>query len=410
MRFASAIVLVGLLFQDPSPPETPDPKKAERLKRAMEMFRDSDRELHESGKSELLALGASALPAIEEELQKKGILDLAKLYREVSRAGAASAENYVSTEDLQRDLAAVKDLPKMDRASIEKFVQYKYHEAAAVANKGRYEQGYEMARALLTLEPHSVSAENLKRLRRYCENMVTQTSLLEAKIFQDKPSYLAGEKVELTLRLRNVFKNTLMIRYDVPGASNPAPGMTVIETEISQTGIQAETITGNRHLELSHEGEIPIAPGGQWERRFTLDTDAEFANKADVEMITVNAWSQPLKIETEGASFMRRLQYEPTVVKVVPKKFQHLMADPLGELTKQVEKGTEPELYVCAQLLEGKQRDQGIEILIRAMEKTENPPYRTTLSWVLFRMTGERFGSDPKKWLEWLSSRGKKTK
>jgi hypothetical protein len=403
MRAAGWLLLLGLA------PQGPD--AGEEARRAAGWVLDADPELRAIGRRRLLELGRAAIPAVEERLKEKGVLDLVQILREIAGAGAPAPDPYAFTREAP-ELDPPKDAPKLEKEAVDRYVNAKYHEAAAYALKGHYQRGYDMARALETLEPKVAAAEKIRRLRRYCEHMVTQTTLLEAKVVQDRRAWRAGEPVELALRLRNLFKGPLTVRFDPGTAAEPAGGLAVVEVEIRVTGLQNESTILTRHQEVRFEAEIPIAPGAQWEKRFTLDTSFEPAPPAEIAVFTVNAWIQPLKLEADGRDVTRRIQFEPAIVRVVPAAFGHFLENPLEWLGKTIDSRPAQETYLCAQLLSEDEKEPALELLIRAMERTNNPGYREALSWILLHLTGERLGPDPRKWAEWRDGRhrGKKAK
>lgn len=384
------------------PQDTADRQK--RVQQALEWFEDKDREVSESARAQLVALGRDAIPAVEKKLADRGALELARLYRDMSPSAVPSAEPY--TLPTEEDLAVVK----ADKDAAEKYVRLKYAEALACARKNLFQKALDMSKGLLALEPRSAIADRLNQLRRYCENMITQTSLIEAKLVQEKLAYGAGEPVTLTLRLKNLFKNAMTIRYE--GAEGKAPeGLAVIEIEASLSTLTGESTSNNRHTEFSFESEIPLATGAQWERKFQMLTLFGLPDDVDIQTVTVNAWTQPSKIETDGVNITRRLQFEPAVVKLVPKRYAHFLENPLEWLTKTIETDRSPqETWICAQLLMGDDRKKGAQVLVKAMEKTDNPDYRPALARMLTEVTGEKFGTDSKRWSKWLADQGQDPK
>jgi hypothetical protein len=403
MRTLAMIAAGVLLAQDP--PRDEAARKAERLKNALLFYADPDPGLRDAGRKELVALGKDALTSVEDLVAAKGALDLANILREIDRAAAAkapapSANRFVTAKEVDDPL---KDLPKPDPAGADRYVHAKYAEAVAHQKRGGYQKSFEIAKALETLEPRSPLAEKIRLLRRHCETMITQTTLLEAKLLQEKIAYVAGEPVELTMRLRNLFRSQMTLSFEKEG------GQAVLEIEASLTNVYnaQEIRTGNQVVKC--EAEIPIATGAQWERKFVFNADLGFTDQNEVRVLTVNAWMQPLKLEVEGKDVTRRIQFQPAVVRIVPAKYRDFVENPLEWLGKTIDTGRPAqETYVCAQLLDGERKDMGIEVLIRAMERTQNHLYRESIAAILGRVTGEKLGLDPKKWAEWNQGRGKK--
>lgn len=400
MRAAGWLLLLGLAPQDPGAGEG-------EARRAARWALDADAELRAIGRRRLVDLGRAAVPAIEELLREKGVLDLVQALREIERRGVP--DPYAFTREVPEP-EPPKEVPRLEKDAVDRYVHAKYQEAAAYALKGHYQRGYDLARALETLEPKAAAAEKVRRLRRYCEHMVTQTTLVEAKVVQDRPAWRAGEPVELALRLRNLYRGTLTLRFDPGTAAEPGGGLAVVEIEIRVTTLQNESTVITRHQEVRFEAEVPIASGAQWEKRFTLDTSLEPAPAGEIAVFTVNAWIQPLKIDADGRDITRRIQFEPAVVRLVPAAFGHFLENPLEWLGRTIDSRPAQETYLCTQLLAEDQKEPALELLIRALERTNNPGYREALSWILLHLTGERLGPDPRKWAEWRERRprGKK--
>jgi hypothetical protein len=238
--------------------------------------------------------------------------------------------------------------------------------------------------------------------------MITQTTLVEAKIYQEKLCYAAAEPVELTLRLRNLFRSAMRIEYEKPAPEKPAAGVVVVEIEVRITDWEGHSRSFFKHQELPIEGEIPLASGAQWERKFTLDVKDELDDRLHVREVVVNAWTQPAKIETEGKTVTRRLQFEPGRARLVPPQYAKNLENPLESLRQAMEKGTVHDVYVATQVLPDEQKDAAAEMLIRWLGKAESEKGRMAAANLLAGLTGQKFGIDVRAWSEWHRNKGKK--
>ena len=406
-------VLAGaLLLQEPADEVTR--KLAERAERAAGWLTDADADLRAMGRKEIRSLGSAALPSLEKLLSEKGVLELAMAWRDVAGPAGGGAK-FVAEAELDEappDDPAVRELQKVDKVLIDKYLRAKYAEALAFVRKKSYQRAYDLAGALLTLEPRAAVADSVRKLRRHCDAMILQTTLLEAKLLHAKPSYVIGDVVELSLRLKNIFRSGLTVSFGKGLEGQPLPkGVVIVEVETTIREFYAHSQTWTRSQEVHIDNEIPVAPGAQWERSFGLDPDAEVADQEHVREIIVNAWTQPAGIEIEGRDAGRRIQFESAFIRLVPKKYAHLLENPLEQLGKSIESGrSAQETYICSRLLDGPDRDAGARRLIDALGKTENPKYKTSLSWILKGLTGQTLGEDPKAWRDWLDAKGKKTK
>jgi hypothetical protein len=405
----SLVVLLGaLLLQDP--PDDASRKLGERAERAAEWLADADSELRAMGLKEARELGSAVSPALERKLADKGMTDVARAWRESTAKNLAWIHE-AELEDVSPDDPAVREIQKIDRSFIDKYVRAKYAEAQGFVRKKSYQRAFDLAGAILALEPKSSMGEAVRRLRRYCDGMILQTTLLEAKLLHGKPLYAAGEPVELSLRLKNIFRSGLNVSFGKGEEGKPAPrGVIVVEVETTLRDFYGATQTWSRSQEIHVDNEIPVAPGGQWEKTFLLDVNLEVGDQEHVREIVVNAWTQPTGIAVEGRDAGRRIQFESAFLRIVPKKYERFLENPLEGLSKTLESGTAQHVYICSRLLEGKDREAGTARLVQELEKTSEAKQRAALSWILKGLTGQTLGEDPKAWREWFDAKGKKSK
>jgi hypothetical protein len=206
--------------------------------------------------------------------------------------------------------------------------------------------------------------------------------------------------------MRNIHPFPLTVSYGKPeGAAPASPGVVIVEIETRVIHLQGNSESWTRSQEVRVENEIPVAPGAQWETAFALDLGGDVEDKENVREVTVTAWTAPARIEVQSRDATRRIQFEPATFRIAPARYAGFLASPLESLGKTIDGGTAHETYVCSQLLQGPDKEPGTAMLVQAMAKTENPGYREALSWVLMHLTGERLGSDPAKWKDWLEKK-----
>lgn len=426
----AAAVLLALLIAAGGPPQDPAPqepspqdedkvRRTTRIVKALGWLEDRDVDVREMGRLRLVEAGRDAVPYLEDRIAEKGAIDHVRALREIEQAGSVGDRVWVDAKDLPVDAELLKNLPKLDKTAYDKYVHVKLAEAMAAAKKGNFQRGYDMSQALLTLEPRTPLADPLRKLRRWSENMITQTTLLEAKVIQARSAFAAGETVELTLRLRNLTKGALKVEYDKGTPDRPGKGVAVVEIETRVPDLGGTVLTLTRTDTLYFENQIPIATGAQWEKSFVLTTFADIEDGEHLREFTINVWTHPLKIETEGHPVMRRIQFEPAVVKRVPKKYEKFIEDPLEWLKKTMETGIVQEVFLCALLLDEPQKEKGMELLLgrlkeaqasfekaeTALQKSKYQQGRYATSRILASISGQNFGEDPKKWDEWWQGR-----
>jgi hypothetical protein len=393
-----------------SPQEDEKAAKERQARQALEWLEDADPELQEVGRQALRRMGTEAVPFIEARLAEKGAAELVRVLREVEGAGAADGRA-PRLEDLSPPQEPPKGVPKGDRAAAERYVQSKYAEAYHLAQKKLYQRAYDLAGAILVLEPRSESSESVRKLRRYCDNMIMQTSLMEARVVQPRAAYVAGERIDLTLRLRNLHRSAVNIRYDSAPLDKPQGGKTIIQIEVRVPQERGDVTTFTASDMVIMDKEIPIALGAQWERVFTLDTTLPGQHAEHFQVLVVHAWTIPDKIESEGVPVTRRIQFEPAVLKILPVKYAKYLEDPLGSLRKAMDdpKSAPRDVFVAALLLDGEAKEKGVSLLVESMKGAERAQGRVWLGHLLSFMTDQKLGDDWRKWEEWLKSRpGKK--
>jgi hypothetical protein len=406
MKALAMTALIGLAAPSAQEGGEGPARQAEHLARAIGWLADADPEVREMGRQTLLAAGPLALAALEKDLEAKGSLEQARLLSRLLRAPAPGG--WVGEEEvpeLPQDEEFQKELKKVDPAAVTRYVRLKYAEAMAGLRSKNYHRGYEIANALLTLEPRGPEADALRRLRRHCEAMITQTTLIEAKFVQPRLWFVAGDPVEISARMKNVYRGELTLEYDAGTAEEPGGGILILEVDIRVKELRGAGLHERKPFDLRFEREIPIAPGAQWERRITLDPSISVPDEEHIREITVNAWTQPVRIRAEGASFTRRLQFEPAVVRIVPKRYAAYLERPLEWLERTMEGGTVQEVFICSQMLEGADREKGLDRLVVWMGKAETELGRIAAGQILTAMTGQTLGTDPVRWMRWLQER-----
>lgn len=416
---ASFLVLPLILAQDKPDDEgarkEEAARKAQRIDQSVGWLVDDDPEVREMGRKSLVELGRDAIPAIERKLAERKAMDLVQVLRALDR-GPAGGDAWVpdkELKDIEVDEQYKKEAERLSKDSIDKLMYVKYQEALAHYRHKNYQRSFEMATGLISLDSKSTHYEDYKRLRRQSETMITQTTLIEAKILQPKTWYVEGEPVELTVRMKNLYKADMLLTWEKGTEKDPGGGVLLLDVDVTLKDMAGASMSDQRHQDLRFEEAVPIAPGAQWEKTFTLDTSTAIPDARQIRTVTVGGWSQPAKISTDGVNITRRIQFEPAVVKVIPKKYERFMANPLASLTKMIAEGDPQEVYVSSQLLEGADKDKGTEMLIQLLGKAQSLTGKTDVANILTQLTGVAKGNDPARWEAWLQNKilnGKDTK
>lgn len=382
-------------------------KKARRIDRAVGWLTNEDLEVREMGRKDLVAIGPEVVPILEKKIAEKGATELVQMLRHFDKtptiADAWVAEKEL--KELEADEEFRKAAGKLSKSDGEKYIYVKYQEAMAHVRKKHYQRAFDLANALIAFEPSSPQINAFRTLRRHCEHMITQTSLIEAKLFQPKIWYVEGEPIELTARMKNIYRAPITMTWDKGTPADPGGGLLVFDVDVTMKEFNGFSTSDQRHQELRFEDEVPIAPGAQWEKKVTIDASTAIADPNQMRVVKIGGWTQPMRISTDGVNITRKIQFEPALVKIIPKKFAHFLERPMESFEKAVAEGTPREIDICSQLLEGADRDRATGMLIALLAKSNTIVSKNTAANLLTAHTGQSLGIDPKRWENWFNNR-----
>ncbi|HLY73847.1 MAG TPA: hypothetical protein VKU80_06975, partial [Planctomycetota bacterium] len=296
--FAAASLLILSFAPPQDKPDEESAKRSQKIEQAAAWLVDEDAEVREMGRKSIVEFGRTAVPAIEKKLAERHALELAQVLRSLDRAPGGPDAWVAEKElrDLEADEQYKKEAERLSKDAIEKLMYVKYQEAMAHVRHKNYERAFEMANGLIALDSRSKHFDDYKRLRRHCENMITQTTLIEAKILQPKVWYVEGEPVELSVRMKNLYRAGMTLTWEKGTEKDPGGGLLLLDVDVTMKEMGGASSSDQRHQDLRFEEEVPIAPGAQWERKFTLDTSTAIPDVKQIRIVTVGGWSQPAKI------------------------------------------------------------------------------------------------------------------
>jgi len=382
-------------------------KKARRIDRAVGWLSNEDLEVREMGRKELVAIGPEVVPLLEKKVAEKGATELVQMLRHFDKTPSI-AEAWVAEKelkDIEVDEEFRKAAGKLSKSDGEKYLYVKYQEAMAHVRHKHYQRAFDLASALISFEPSSPNISLFRTLRRHCEHMITQTSLIEAKLFQPKIWYVEGEPIELTARMKNIYKAPITMTWEKGTAAEPGGGLLVCDVDVTMKEFNGASSSDQRHQELRFEDEVPIAPGAQWEKKISLDASTAIADSNQLRIVKIGGWVQPMRIATDGVNITRKIQFEPALVKIIPKKYAHFLERPMEAFEKAVAEGTPREIHISSQLLEGPDRERATGMLVALLAKSNTIVSKNTAANLLTAHTGQSFGIDPKRWENWYNSR-----
>lgn len=410
-----AVGLVALaafvLQQDPAQEE-----RERRVKLALEWLSDPDPEIRETARKELIGWGREVVPKLEELLKAKGSLEVYRIVREIE-LGKSGPLSEIPGPMLSHE-EFLRRIGKSDGTAADTYVRTRMADVYRHFKEGQFQRAYDVVTALMVLEPKSRYAPELQKMRRACDNMVTQTSIVRSQVLAPHAAK-AGSKVDFLLRMTNIWKGGIEIHYD----KEVARPIVVVEITVDRLDPNGSMTRATRVEEFPMDRDIPIALGAQSETTITLDTSRELSDDQDyIRLYSVGAWLPVVKIDRgPQAEVQKRIIFEPVTVRLVPAKHMHLAEDPLRELGKSIDGGTVNEVFICALLLPEEQKSQGVELLVAALEKAHANLKRASekgstqevdhlkggmsiIGNILATLTGEKRGIDPVQWRKYADS------
>ena len=405
LKALAAVIAAAFLIQDPAADD-----RTERIKMAFQLLSDADPELREVARKELLSMGRDVVPKLEELLKAKGALEIYRIVREIE-LGKSGPPSEIPGPMLSHE-EFLRRIGKPDGTACDTYVRTRMADVYKHFKEKQFQRAFDVVNALLVLEPKSRYAADLQRMRRTCDNMVTQSSMVKSRVIAPHAA-AAGSKVEFTLRLENQWKGGINIQFD----KEVARPIVVVEITVERMDPNGSVTKATRVEEFPIEREIPLAMGAQVEKFITLDTNAEFSDDQDyIRLYTVGAWMPVVKIDRgPQAETQKRIFFEPATVRLVPTKHLHLADDPLGKLGKAMDAGSVNEVFICAMLLTDQQKPAGVELLVTALEKananlkkarekrsSEEEGHLKSgmaiIANILTGLTNEKFGIDANQW------------
>jgi hypothetical protein len=391
-------LLLPFLIQDPGPED-----KVRRIEQAIDWLSESDSDLRQAGRKILLQAGPEAIPFLEGRITKKGLDAIYEVLQVLQARSGPESTRWVEEDELPREDDFKKALPKVPKRQVDQYIFSKYYEAWSHAKSGNFQRAISVADALLLLEPKSRYRQKIRELRRYCDHRLTQETLCEARIIPSKTVALRGEKLECLLQIRNRRQKEIQFNFGAEGQ-----GFAIINQTVRVPALRGDEHQFNQSHQVHFENEIPIAVEAQWEHTFLVDTGSELNLSDDLQVITLQGWMLPQKIQLGAGSMTKRIIFEPAEIKVVSKKYEPDLADPLAGLRRAIDSGTVNDVFVLAHLLEGEQKEVGIGLLIEQLSTAKTTSGSTFLIQLLTFLTGEKIGPRAEKWVKWWKERKNK--
>lgn len=371
-------------------------KQEKRIRQAVEWLLDTDPELRAVGRKVLIEMGSKSIPYLEGRLTKSGVEEIYKVLKVL--LGRVTPEENLWVEDLELpDTEELrKKAPPPLRKYIDRYIYSKYYQAFLLARRKNYRRAIKVVDALLLLEPKSRYHDQLQQLRRFCDQRLTQTTIIEAKIGLEKRIALVGDKVKCTLQLRNVRDRAISVGFNPQGR-----GFAVVSMKIRVPTARGDVHEFTRTQTVYFSNKVELAKDGLWEHEFLLDTGTGLEIAGDIEIYSIHAWMLPRRVSLGTGALVKRVVFQTATLWVVPRRYEKDLKDPLAGLARSMKSGTVNEVFVLAHLLEGKEKSEGIGMLISALRQAKTAAGRNFLCQLLTSLTGVKLGAMPRRWIAW---------
>jgi tetratricopeptide (TPR) repeat protein len=353
-----------------------------RINELLDMLEGNDKQLRLIAQRELLKYKENALPFLEERISRKG----AGIYLEIIKKIL-----YPLGEVLP---PISRDLPKLSRKEIEKYIFYKLCQARLYYNQGRYREALRITSALKKLEPNSIYRKKIQSLLRSSKIKIFNLTIARSTIRASKKLYQIGEKIELELELENLTPEQLEIIFP------QGKGFILLQIELTYYDWEGnKTIFEDQEL-LKLEGKISLKKAEKWKIPYTLNT-TEGLDPVRPRRYRIWASITPKEILCMGKKIYESIDFEPLVVKVCKEGALEIEKKGLQLLAMALDKGRPRNVFLPVFLLGKDQKQAGIELLIQSLKATENPSMQKVIFASLEYLTGLPYGWDRKRWLRW---------
>lgn len=354
----------------------------DRLEELVALLESADPQVRAMAREGLMEHPDRAEPLLEAALRRKGVYAAYTLLTEIRRATP-----YVSDEQMRE---AVKPDGSYPRTKLD--------EALKLAEAGRLHEAVRIVDALLVLEPGGALAGDLRTFRQGCTQRILQAEFVRLDAEADLPRAAVGDVSRVRFKMTNVSHGELRISF---GAGK---GMFVADVRVRM----CEPLGGERVYARAVTAELPreivIAPGESYTVPIDVETGGDLPEADVFRLYEVRGWFQPMAIAAGSMSSAARVIFKPVDVRVVPRADAGLLTDPLFSLRRAVDEGSVQQVFLSGMLLDGKERDEAVGILIDLLPSL-NVTGRGITCYLLGFMTGEKFGSNVKGWQAWRDSK-----
>lgn len=370
-----------------------------RLGDLIEALGSRDRAIREAAAVEIRKIGDPALAALEAKIRASGGGAWFDLYKELA---IKRVETEPRREEPRREPPTIDlhnlprppaDLPK------ESYVYGKLTEAVAAHDGGRYAEAEAIVSRLIALEPSTSYAEHLRELKALCDRAIGRDGEFRTVILADRSVYEVGETIALTLRIDNVGQSDLLFRFPVKRTSILEIVVTAVDSLGSTTAVERPEV-------FEFDAEIRVNAGSFWEKTYKHDTSMDGLNPSLFRFLRFQPAPIVAGMVKDREETDRKIAFDPATIRIVPKGYRDRIGNPLAALTKAIDSGTVQDVFIAAVMLGDEQKKTGIDLLITTLKNARGAGAQSVMR-ALGVLTGEDFGLDARKWIEWWENRAK---
>lgn len=383
------IIALTLLWAVQEPPD-------DRISDLVLLLSSSDAAVRACAKKELVLAGRAAVPAIEAAMRGRGTLDHYLALLDIYRLHATGEDElrWIG-EAIYGAIAEKAPSTGVDRRA---YVAARYEDACRLYQEEQYDAAGRIAEGLILLEPDAPEATDVRRLGALCEQRRLQATTVAARVVAEGRGAVKGETIKLKFTLENRSKEE--VRLDFGFGS----GILVVEFVVTAREPLGTESVATRAASIDLGREVALAPGASKSYALDFDTREDFKDSDFMRTVDVHAWIQPYRLHVGKQSLGTRIIFVPARVAVVPPSSRAALADPYGAFCKAVDKDSMHDVFICAMLLEGPEKEEATGRLIRLLREMD-PSGRAMTCYTLTFMTGRQFGSDVTRWEKWWTER-----
>jgi hypothetical protein len=261
---------------------------------------------------------------------------------------------------------------------------------------GELEPALRRAFAVREKNPPQLYRIQLEQLIRRANAAVLGLQSLEAEFVVDAEPIEFGSPVRVRVRFQNIGRRPVRIPRKVQGSSESLFEVELVRREWD-TRAQVVTNTQRFRILLDHDWEIPA--GGSAEQVLELGM---FGNDRGLNGFRVYAVRGKLRAARLEIGELRRwdsVPIRPVYLRSFRPNWEHLADDPLKRVKQAVEKQAPTHLLTAAALLETKDRQAAVDLLVAELRGDR------TMDWALFAsleyLTRIGLGRDANAWKAW---------